>query len=307
MTLKINFLYVRILTVIFLIAIFMTFHFSESFGQPGVYPKEALVKYTPLNPYDRFPDGRPRVPDDILKRMKEVTVVEAWSVLRRHGYHHQYEEGNWKILHPERKLVGRAVTCVFMPIRPALNEVIAKQGIIDKRKGRGQNSWVIDTLVLDDVIVVDLFGKIKDGTFAGDNLATSIHSKTGTGMVIDGSVRDLEGILPIPNFTTFIRGVSPTGIADVMLMGINVPIRIGNVTVMPGDLVLGSEEGLIFIPPHLAQEVVESSERTRLRDEFGHQRLREGKYTPGQIDQKWTPEIQKDFEEWLKERNKKQR
>jgi len=292
------------LTVFFLVAIPMTLFYSESYCQPGVFPKDALIEYTPMYTSDRFPDGRPRVPDDILERMKEVTIEEAWGVLGRYGYNNQFE-GNWQILNPDRKLVGRAVTCVFMPERPDVNDVINEKGKDDNRKGSGQNSWVIDTLLPNDVIVVDLFGKIVDGTFAGDNLATSIYTKTKTGMIIDGSVRDLEGILPIPNFTTYIRGIHPSYLRDVMLMGINVPVRIGNVTVVPGDVVLGTAEGIIFIPPHLAQQVVESSERTRLRDEFGHQRLREGKYTPGEIDQKWTPEIEKDFKEWLKKRKAK--
>ena len=292
------------LTVLLLVAVPIIIFYSESYSQPGIFSRDALIEYTPLYKADRFPDGRPRVPDDILERMKEVTIEEAWGVLGRYGFNHQFE-GNWQILNPERKLVGRAVTCVFMPIRPDINDVINERGKADNRKGSGQNSWVIDTLLPNDVIVVDLFGKIVDGTFAGDNLATSIYTKTKTGMVIDGSVRDLEGILPIPDFTTYIRGVHPSFLKDVMLMGINVPVQIGEVTVMPGDVVLGTPEGIIFIPPHLAQQVVESSERVRLRDEFGHQRLKEGKYTPGQIDGRWTPEINKDFQEWLKKRQEK--
>ncbi len=173
----------------------------------------------------------------------------------------------------------------------------------DNRIG-AQNSWVIDTLVKNDVIVVDLFGKIKEGTYAGDNLATAIYTRSKTGMVIDGGIRDLDGIFEIPNFSTFIRGVDPTGIADVTLMGINIPIRIGHATVMPGDVVLGRREGIIFIPPHLAEKVVTRSEDVRLRDEFGHQRLREGKYTPGEIDRKWTPNIEEDFEGWKKDKVK---
>ncbi len=292
------------LTVLLLVAVPIIIFYSESYCQPGVFRKDALIEYTPMYKADRFFDGRPRVPDDILERMKEVTIEEAWGVLGRYGFNHQFE-GNWQILNPERKLVGRAVTCVFMPIRPDIIDVINERGKADNRKGSGQNSWVIDTLLPNDVIVVDLFGKIVDGTFAGDNLATSIYTKTKTGMVIDGSVRDLEGILPISDFTTYIRGVHPSFLKDVMLMGINVPVQIGEVTVMPGDIVLGTPEGIIFIPPHLAQQVVESSERVRLRDEFGHQRLKEGKYTPGQIDGRWTPEINKDFQEWLKKRQEK--
>jgi len=265
--------------------------------------KEDLLAYTHLWKGERFPDGRPRVPDDILKRMERVTPEEAWWVLRQHGYHHQFE-GGWYNLHPEQVLVGRAVTAVFMPLRPDLHEAIQAVGQKEGRSG-GQNSWVIDTLVEGDVIVVDLFGKVKDGCFAGDNLATSIATRTKRGMVIHGGIRDLAGIYPIPEFAVFVRGVHPTALPDVTLMGINVPIRINEVTVVPGDVVLGTREGVIFIPPHLAQEVVERSELIRVLDEFSHQRLREGRYTAGQVDRpfdQWTPEMQADFHEWRRGR-----
>ena len=272
-------------------------------AQYGTFTKEQRILYTRENPYPRFEDGRPRVPDEILERMKHVTIEEAWEVLRSYRYNSQFE-GGWLNLHPDRVLVGRAVTASFMPLRPDVEEVTRELGRKDNRIGP-QNSWVIDTLVENDVIVVDLFGKIEQGTFAGDNLATSIYAKSKTGMVVDGAVRDIDGIMEIPGFSVFVRGLDPSGIAGVTLMGINIPIRIGKVTVKPGDVVLGRREGVIFIPPHLAREVVERSENTRLRDEFGHQRLREGKYTPGQIDVRWTPEIQADFEQWKKEREKK--
>jgi regulator of RNase E activity RraA len=264
-------------------------------------PPERIKALTPQNPFDRFPDGRPRVPDDLLERMKLVTTEEAWGVLRRHGYNFQFA-GDWLNLHPDRVLVGRAVTCVFMPSRPDVHEVIQGQGTAEGRIG-GQNSWVIDTLVEHDVIVVDLFGKVKNGTFAGDNLGTSIYAKTKTGMVIDGGIRDTQRLYEIPDFAVFVRGLDPTAIADVTLMGINVPVRIGEATVLPGDIVLGTRTGLIFIPPHLAQEVVERSEEIRLRDAFGHQRLREGKYTPGEIDRKWSDQIEADFEQWRQSRS----
>ena len=274
---------------------------NTAFSQYGTFSDEERIRFTKENPYERFADGRPRVPDDILKRMEKVTIEEAWGVLRSKGYHSQFD-GQWTNLHPERVLVGRAVTAAFFPKRPDLHDATEELGKADEQTG-GQNSWVIDTLVENDVIVVDLFGKVEDGTFAGDNLATSIYSKTKTGMVIDGGIRDLDGIFDIPDFNAFVRGVDPTAFADVTLMGINIPIRIGRVTVMPGDVVLGRREGVIFIPPHLAEQVVTRSENIRLRDNFGHQRLREGKYTPGEIDQKWTPEIEEDFEQWKKARD----
>ncbi|MFN8526696.1 MAG: RraA family protein [Chloroflexota bacterium] len=259
---------------------------------------ENVAALTPLNPYDRLPDGRPRVPDDLIQRMRLVTPEEAWSVLqRRHGYSFQFE-GNWINLHPDRVLVGRAVTAQFVPHRPDLDGVINRWGE-ERGKVPRQNTWVIDSLIKDDVVVVDLFGKVRDGTFAGDNLATAIKTRTGTGMVVDGGIRDVQQIHELDDFNAFVRGLDPTAIADVTLAGVNIPIRIGGATVLPGDVVLGTRTGVTFIPPHLALEIVEHSELTRLRDEFGKLRLAEGVYTSGQIDtQTWEPAIQADFERW---------
>jgi 4-hydroxy-4-methyl-2-oxoglutarate aldolase len=259
---------------------------------------DQIRRLTAENPFERFPDGRPRVPDEILERMRAVTTEEAWGVCRRHGYQYQYE-GNWLNLHPDRVLVGRAVTAVFVPKRPDLDGLVEAAGAAEGRLAGKQNSWVIDTLLPGDVVVVDLFGKVKFGTFAGDNLATAIRARTGTGMVIDGGIRDTQRIYEMSDFAVFVRGLDPTAIADVTLLGVNLPARIGNATVLPGDVVLGTREGVIFVPPHLATEVVERSENLRLRDQFGQVRLRAGTYSPGQIDRSdWAPEIEADFQQW---------
>ncbi len=264
-----------------------------------VNPRESVIELTRLNPFERFPDGRPRVPDDLLERMKLVTTEEAWGVMRRQGYNYQFE-GNWFRTHPDKILVGRAVTAMMVPKRPDLHDFVEETGKAEGRIG-GQNSWVIDTLVPGDVMVVDMFGKIKDGTFVGDNLSTSLQTRTKAGAVIDGGIRDFQGVSKLTDLAIFCRGLHPTAIADTTLVGINIPIRIGEVTVLPGDVVLGTPTGVIVIPPHLAQQVVERSEDTRMRDRFGKQRLSEGKYTPGQIDRAWTDEIERDFQDWLRE------
>ena len=259
---------------------------------------EDIIRFTPQNPFDRYPDGRPRVPDNLIERMRLVTVEEAWEVLKRRGYPYQYE-GNWMNVHPDRVMVGRAVTAMFVPTRPDLHAVIEEWG--KERNSVGlHNSWVIDTLVEGDVVVVDLFGKVKAGTFAGDNLGTAIANRTKTGMVIDGGIRDLVRLSAIPDIGIFARGVDASAIADVTMTGLNVPIRIGGATVLPGDVVLGTRSGLIFIPPHLVQEVVESSERVRKMDEWGQMRIREGVYSPGQVDGNWTDAMRADFKEWIK-------
>jgi regulator of RNase E activity RraA len=272
-----------------------------------MFSREQRVELTRDWKGDRFPDGRPRVPDELLGRMKNVTAEEAWGVLQSAGYINQFE-GNWKVINPGERLVGRVVTAVFMPLRPDVNAVIGDAG---KREGRsqrgGQNSWVIDILQPNDVLVVDLFGKIKDGTFAGDNLSTSINTKTGTGLIVDGSVRDVSGISEIKGFRCYVRGFDPSALKDVTLMGINVPIRIGAVTVIPGDVVVSDPEGITFVPSHLAEKVADHSELTQLQDRWGHQMLREGKYTPGQIDSAWTREMTEEFNAWAEKQGAKVR
>jgi 4-hydroxy-4-methyl-2-oxoglutarate aldolase len=273
-------------------------------AQLGMFSKEQRIALTSEWKGERMPDGRPRVPDAILQRMKSVTAEEAWGVLREAGYQNQFESG-WKVINPGPRLVGRVVTAAFLPLRPDMNTMINKNAEAEGRVGKGQNSWVIDTLQPNDILVVDLFGKVVDGTFAGDNLSTSIFTKSGTGLVVDGGVRDVSGISEIKGFIGYVRDFHPSFLSGVMLAGINVPIRIGQATVLPGDVLLSDPEGLIFVPAHLAEKVVESSENIRLRDEWGHQMLRERRYTPGQIDSKWTPEMENEFQKWRETRQAK--
>ena len=260
--------------------------------------KDDLIEYTREWAGDRFPDGRPKVPDSILERMRHVTITQAWGVLQGAGYPWQYE-GDWICTHSGQVLVGRALTAVYMPRRPDMRKLMEEKGARCGCIG-DQISWPIDMLVPGDVYVADVYGKIEQGPIIGDNLSTAIYAKSGNGVVHDAAVRDIEGIQAIPGFPSFVRGWHPSYASPtIMLMGVNSPIRIGHATVMPGDVVLGKHNGVIFIPPHLAEKVVKTSELVRLRDAFGKTRLREGKYTPGQIDARWTDEIEADFSRWL--------
>jgi 4-hydroxy-4-methyl-2-oxoglutarate aldolase len=274
-------------------------------AQLGMFSKEQRIELTRQWQGDRFPDGRPKVPESVLESLKTVDAEEAWGVLRHAGYPNQFEAG-WKVINPGERLVGRVVTAVFMPLRPDVNAVIKEHGQQEGRVG-AQNSWVIDTLQLNDVLVVDLFGKIKDGTFAGDNLGTSIFAKSHSGLIVDGAVRDVTGLSEIKGFRVYVRDFDPSALSNVMLMGINVPIRIGQATVMPGDVAVSDPEGITFIPPHLAQKVAEEAEMTHLIDEWGHMMLREGKYTPGQIDGKWTKPMIEEFNKWVEQKGSKLR
>ena len=269
----------------------------EKFAPLNMSPEE-LIEYTPEWEGERFADGRPKVPDDILERMRNVSITQAWGVIRGPGYNWQYEDG-WICTHPGQVLVGRALTAMYMPRRPVMRRVMEEKG---ERAGciGDQISWPIDMLVRGDVYVADVFGKIDQGAVIGDNLATAIYANSGNGVVHDASVRDIDGIQELPDFTSFVRGFHPTFASPtIMLAGVNCPVRIGGATVMPGDVVLGRDDGVVFIPPHLAEQVVKTSELISLRDRFGKQRLAEGKYTPGQIDTRWSDPIEEDFSRWL--------
>jgi regulator of RNase E activity RraA len=267
--------------------------------------KEELIALTPQWKGERFPDGRPKVPDDIIRRMKAVSVEEAWATLTNAGYRYQVAE-EWQVINPDSVLVGRAVTATFMPGRPDVWGAIDSMG---KKEGRrAQNVWAVEMLQKGDVYVADQFGAKRNGPTIGDNVGNAIYAKTGNGIVYDGAIRDLEGLKEIGGFTSFYTSYDPSyhnpGMGQsrdltTMIVGINHPTRIRTVTVMPGDIVLGKMGVVVFIPPQLAENVVVTSEIVRLRDMFGHQRLRDGKYTAGQIDARWTDEIEKDFSKWL--------
>jgi regulator of RNase E activity RraA len=267
------------------------------FSQQIQGSKDQLMVFTSQWKGERFPDGRPKVSDDLVKRLANISLEEAWGVLRNEGYTNQFEAG-WQIINPDKPLAGRVVTAQYMPTRPDMDKPIRDKGKAEGRIG-SPNSWPIDVLQTGDVYVADGYGKIIDGTLIGDNLGNSIYAKSKTGVVFDAGVRDLEGLEKIEGFVGFVRGFDPSFIKDMMMTCINCPIRIGRATVLPGDLVLGKKEGVVFIPAHLAEKVIITSEFIALRDAFGHQRLREGKYTPGQIDQAWSEDIKKDFLQWI--------
>jgi regulator of RNase E activity RraA len=267
--------------------------------------KEELTFLTPLWKGERFHDGRPKVPDAILNRMKRVTLEEAWAVLKGENYKHQYEDG-WESINPDSVLVGRAVTAIFMPGRPDIHRAIDDRGHNRDGRIKSQNAWPVALLVKRDVYVVDQFGAHEDGPTIGDNVGMAIFTNSGNGIIYDGAIRDISGLKEMKSFTSLFRSYHPShhlnnpdGDLNTTLVGINQPTRIGHATVMPGDVVLARDGGVIFIPPHLAEKVVKTSEIVRLRDMFGHLRIREGKYSAAQIDNRWSDDIEKDFSKWL--------
>jgi len=263
--------------------------------------KEQMIEYTAQNPFERFPDGRPKVPDALMERARELSSEEVLAVLPGKGFRNQYADG-FQILHPRTKLVGRAFTVQFMPLRPDLD------GIINARAqasglARMNNQAAIDMLQPGDVLVVDLFGQKEGGTIVGDNLFYYIMKATkGAGLVVDGAIRDLEGISRM-DMPAYFRQAHPTAISNVMISGINVPVRIGSATVMPGDLVFGDAEGLYFIPPVLVQQVVDNADVIHIHDEWTRKKFDEGKYKSSDIySTPKDPALKKEYEEYLKKR-----
>ncbi|HTL09341.1 MAG TPA: hypothetical protein VL307_13820 [Chitinophagaceae bacterium] len=259
--------------------------------------KEELMFLTSEWKGERFSDGRPKVPDELLERARAINIDDAWTVLKNEGYLNQYE-GNWKTVNNE-PVIGRAVTAMFMPSRPDVEKNIKARGTSrDGRKGN-TNAWPIETLVKGDVYVADNFGKIAGGTLMGSTLATSIYSKSGNGVVFNGAARDLGEIQEMKGFNAFVRDFHPSFLEDVVLMGLNTPVRIGNVMVLPGDLVLAVREGILFIPAHMAEQVISTAEFVIRKDKFGFEMVKTGKYSTGQIDSQWTDEIKNAFLQWL--------
>jgi regulator of RNase E activity RraA len=261
--------------------------------------REEVIAMTFTWQGERFPDGRPKIPDDLIRRAAAIGIEDAWNVLNNEGYHCQFE-GGWKTIN-DSPIVGRALTACFIPSRPDLEKSIKERGFREGRIGN-TNSWPIDQLTKGDVYVADGFGKIAGGTLIGDNLGNSIYARSGNGVIFDASARDLEGLSAIQGFNAFVRDFDPSYLRDEMLIGLNTPIRIGHAVVLPGDLVLAKKEGVIFIPAVMAEKVIVAAEFIGLRDAFAIGRLREGRYTPGQIDNEWTDAIKEDFLQWLARR-----
>ena len=267
---------------------------SSLFAQ--TIPKEELTFLTSKWKGERFADGRPKIPDNLLERAKRIMVDDAWTVLKNEGFLNQYE-GGWKTVN-DTIMTGRAVTAMYMPSRPDIEKNIKDRGAKQGRKGN-TNSWPIDGLVKGDLYVADAFGKISGGGIMGATLANSIYSKSGNGVVFDGAARDLQEIRNIKGFNAFVRDFHPSFTEEMVLMGLNTPIRVGNTMVLPGDLVIATIEGVLFVPAHMAEQVVGTAEFVIRKDQFGFEMVRTGKFTTGEIDSQWSDIIKTEFLKWL--------
>src|SRR5215469_4945883 len=274
---------------------------STASAQLISFSKQELIDYTSQNPFDRLPDGRPKVPDALIERARDLSSEEVWAVLQEKGYNNQYADG-FQVLHPGKTMAGRAFTVQFMPVREDVDNVAQAKAKQSSGK-RLFNQTAIDMLQPGDVLVVDLFEKKVGGTIVGDNLFFYVNQAThGGGLVVDGSIRDLDGISEI-DMPAYFRAVDPTPIGNVMLTGINVPVRIGDVTVMPGDLVVGDREGVYFVPPQFVKEVLDKADETHIHDEWTKKKFAEGKYKSSEIyGSPSDPKLKQEYEEYLKRR-----
>ncbi|MCY7358193.1 MAG: RraA family protein [Rudanella sp.] len=263
-----------------------------------VMPKDELLFLTAAWQGERFADGRPKISDDLLERAKRIGLDDAWTVLKNEGYTNQYE-GGWKLIKDDIAVTGRAVTAMFMPSRPDVERAIKERGIAKQGRKGNTNTWPIEILTKGDVYVADAFGKIGGGTLMGATLGNAIFSKTGNGVVFNGAARDLQELQAIKGFNAFVRDFHPSFLEEMVLMGLNTPIRIGNAMVLPGDLVIAQREGVLFVPAHMAQQVVSTCEFVTRKDQFGFEVVKSGRYTTGQIDSQWTDEIKTEFLNWL--------
>ena len=258
--------------------------------------KEELIFLTSAWKGERFADGRPKIADNLLERAKNIMIDDAWTVMKNEGYFNQFD-GNWKTVN-DSPMTGRAVTAMYLPSRPDVEKNIKERGAAQGRKGN-TNAWPIDILTTGDIYVADAFGKISGGPLMGATLANSIYSKSGNGVVFNGASRDLQEISVMKGFNAFVRDFHPSFMEEVVLMGLNTAIRIGNAIVLPGDLVIAQKEGVLFVPAHLAEQVVSTSEFIIRKDKFGFEMVRTGKYSTGEIDSQWTDDIKSEFLKWL--------
>jgi regulator of RNase E activity RraA len=259
--------------------------------------KEEMLFLTSEWKGERFDDGRPKISDDLLARAKTIMIDDAWTVLRNEGYLNQYA-GNWKMVN-NITMTGRAVTAMYLPSRPDVEKNIKERGASQGRKGN-TNAWPIDILIKGDLYVADAYGKISGGPIMGATLANSILSKSGNGVVFNGAARDLQEIQNLKGFNAFVRDFHPSFTEEMVLTGLNTPIRIGDAIVLPGDLVIATVEGVLFVPAHMAEQVVSTSEFVTRKDQFGFEMVKTGKYSTGEIDSQWGDDIKVAFMDWLK-------
>ena len=248
---------------------------------------------------------------DVLKQARAVTVTEAqlerlrelpleavWGALQGRRYVRSFE-GGFQLTVPNAKLVGRAVTMRYLPVRPDLMEAVqtlAKEGDWDYQ----YNVRAGEDLKPGDVVVVELGGMVDRATFLGDVTGLGMRAAGALGAIVDGGIRDLSEFIPMKDFPIYYRGAHASAMADQVGVEWNGPIRIGGITVLPGDIIVADAEGVQVVPPNLVTEVIAAAEDTVYTENFKREMMATKKYRSRDIYPSLSPELARLFEEWKK-------
>ncbi len=257
--------------------------------------------WTPL--MDVIGPKRTRATDEQLERLKNLPVEAAWGAVQGKNYRHCFAN-HFKLTQPGVKLVGRALTMRYLPVRPDLMEGVqqlAKEGDWDHQ----YNVRAGEDARRGDVIVVELGGAVDRATFMGDMTGLAMKLRGVRGVVVDGGIRDLSEFLPMKDFPVYYAGAHASAMADQVGVEWNAPVRIGSVTVLPGDVVMADEEGVLFFPPQLIEDVIKAAENTIYSEEFKREMMNSGKYRTRDIYPRLSPEVEKLYEEWKKKHPRK--
>lgn len=252
--------------------------------------------WTPL--MDVLKKDRPRVTDEQLARIAKYPIEALWNGVQNQGYTQNFAN-HFRLTQPGTKLVGRALTMRYLPLRPdidAATKQIAKEGDWDfqynVRAGEDANPG--------DVIVVELGGAVDRATFLGDVTGIGMKQRGVRGVVVDGGIRDLNEFLVMKDFPIYYVNAHASAMADQVGVEWNAPIRVGHVAVLPGDVVVGDEEGVLFFPPQITEDVLKSAALTVNTENFKREMMRSGKYRSRDVYPKLSPELEKRYQEWVK-------
>jgi 4-hydroxy-4-methyl-2-oxoglutarate aldolase len=277
---------------------------STAHAQPAAPPAAKTVQvnraardaWTPI--MDVLKPARTAVTDAQLERLRELPLEAVWGALQNRKHIRSFE-GGFQLTVPNPKLVGRAVTMRYLPVRPDLMEAVqtlAKEGDWDYQ----YNVRAGEDLKPGDVVVVELGGMVDRATFLGDVTGLGMKVAGALGVIVDGGIRDLSEFMPMKDLPIFYRGAHASAMADQVGVEWNGPIRLGGITVLPGDIIVADAEGVLAVPPQLVADVIKDAENTVYTENFKREMMRSRKYRARDIYPRLSPELEKVFEEWKK-------
>jgi len=200
-------------------------------------------------------------------KLRAASTATLTSVLRNKGLHNTFMH-EVAPLKSDMKMVGRAFTLRYIPAREDLDEVPLDNLKDVQRIG-------IERIDEGEILVIDARGDTRAGTM-GSILAARIQMRGCTGIVTDGAYRDSPTIAAsgLPAYAAAMNAHTNKTVHHPS--EIQVPIACGGVAIYPGDLIVGDEEGVVVIPPHLAEEVAVEAEEMELKERFILEKIRRG-------------------------------